>query len=80
MTKKDEIMTCETLTADLQSRAVCNTNHPADAVAALMRAAAEILHPTFGIAGSCSLLRAAMDDTEAALIARHGQQPGEVAQ
>ena len=73
-------MTQETLATELQSRAVCNTDHPADAVAVLMRAAAEILHPTFGIAGSCNLLRKAMDDTEAAMIARHGRQPGEVAQ
>lgn len=70
----------ETLADDLQSRAVCNTNHPAEAVAALMRAAAKILHPVFGVAGSCNLLRKAMDDTEADLIAIHGQQPGEVAQ
>lgn len=73
-------MTIPALATDLLQRAVCHTDHPAEAATALMAAAGEILHARFGVAGAIDLMRKVIDDTEAAMIARHGRQTGEPVQ
>ena len=76
----DEANIIPQLSSDLMGRAVCNTDHPADAATALMVAAGEILHAKFGIAGAIKLLRSIVDDTEVAMVATHGQHAGETVQ
>jgi hypothetical protein len=68
------------LTEQLKALVLCNTEHPADAVSALMRACALILHPTFGLSGSIDLIRGIVDDFEATMVAQLGPVPGETAQ
>jgi len=55
------------LAADLMTKAICNTDHPAEAVGALFQAAALALHPTFGTAGAIAIMRQSIDDLEASL-------------
>lgn len=73
-------MTQQTLANDLIQRAVCNTDHPADAAGALMLAAGVLLQNRFGDAGAVSLLRECVAELEAKLVAAYGKQPGEAVQ
>lgn len=68
------------LARDLMGRALCHTDHPAEAATALMVAAGEVLHARFGVAGAISLLRSIIDQTEVSMIEQHGRQPGEAVQ
>jgi hypothetical protein len=68
------------LTSDLMARAVCNTSHPADAARALLLAAGMVLDARFGATGALVMMRSILDDTEAAMVARHGPQLGETVQ
>ncbi len=73
-------MTQATLAKDLMGHAICNTDHPAAAACALILAAGQVLHAKFGAAGAISMMRAVIDDTEATIVAMHGQRPGEAMQ
>ncbi len=68
------------LARDLMDRAICNTDHPARAACALMMAAGEILNTRFGSMQAIDIMRTIIDVTEAGMVERHGQQPGETAQ
>lgn len=65
-------MNDQDLARRLQELAVCNTSHPADAVGALVGAAASILQPRFEPVQVVALLTAAFHD---AVHAGAGDQP-----
>lgn len=73
-------MTNANLSGELMHAAVCATDHPADAAAALMTAAGELLHAKFGVAGAIDLLRSIIDDTEALMVAKHIRKSSETVQ
>jgi hypothetical protein len=60
-----------TLAKRLQREAVDQAEHPAEAVSALVSAAASILQPTFGEEGTLAMLTQALDATGALWRARN---------